>query len=127
MAIGSDGFPIMVHGDRLNVVHCDDIDCTATTSSTLLSGTSTVHPFITIGVDGLPVISFALSSHLALAHCVDLICSDAVLTLVDDWDKVGEYNSVTIGQDGLPIIAYYDEMFQDLKVAHCPDPITCGP
>jgi hypothetical protein len=82
---------------------------------------------ITIGTDGLPLISYRDTTHtnLKVAHCNDLNCTSASLALLDSVGDVGSYTSITIGGDGLGLIAYKDNSNLNLKVAHCRD-ITCS-
>lgn len=47
----------------------------------------------------------------------------SAITTLDATGNVGQDTSVTIGADGLPIISYLDVSNQDLKVAHCDDPL----
>ncbi len=80
---------------------------------------------ITIGVDGLPIISQFDTTYddLEVVHCNDPSCTSASTTIIDDgW--AGQFSSITIGSDGLPVVSYYDHGFGDLKVAHC-DNVAC--
>jgi Calx-beta domain len=43
----------------------------------------------------------------------------AEVTLIDPSPGAGLYASVTVGSDGLGLIAYYDQLSADLRVAHC--------
>jgi hypothetical protein len=81
---------------------------------------------VTIGADGLPLISYydAEFGGLKAAHCADATCTSAERTTVDSDGDVGQYTSVTVGADGLPLISYYDAEFGGLKAAHCAD-ATC--
>ncbi len=91
---------------------------------------------ITIGVDGLPIISYAdiTVEALKVAHCNDVACAGpATITTVDNDGNLGGFSSITIGSDGLPITSYYDATvdFENgidrraLKVAHCND-VACS-
>jgi hypothetical protein len=84
------------------------------------------HTSITIGSDGLPVISYhdATNGDLKVAHCSDTSCTSATITALDSAGVVGLYTSITIGFDGLPVISYFDSTNGDLKVAHCSD-VSC--
>ena len=65
----------------------------------------------TIGVDGLPLISYysgASGGHLKVAHCADPACTSAVTSIVDSASGVGTSVSIVIGVDGLGLISYYD-------------------
>jgi predicted regulator of Ras-like GTPase activity (Roadblock/LC7/MglB family) len=49
-----------------------------------------------------------------------------VLTTVDSAGLVGQYASIAIGADALPVIAYYDAINGDLKVAKCANTACTG-
>mgnify|MGYP001320518367 CR=1 FL=1 len=77
---------------------------------------------ITIGADGLPVISHYDNSNsgLKVTKCGNAACSAGnTHTSVDTTANVGQYTSIAIGPDGLPVISYYDVTSLDLKVAKC--------
>ena len=84
---------------------------------------------LTIGVDGLPVISYYdnYNGDLKVAKCMDAACSaeKTIITALDTLGNVGQHTSIAVGADGVPIIAYYDVTNGDLKVAKCKNP-TCG-
>jgi hypothetical protein len=87
-----------------------------------------MHSSVTIGADGLGLISYydATNADLKVAHCSDAACSSATTITLDSDEDVGMYTSVTIGADGLGLISYYDATHGDLKVAHCANPF-CTP
>jgi hypothetical protein len=78
---------------------------------------------ITIGTDGLPVISYydSTNTNLKVAKCGNASCSAGnTLTIVDSTAaSVGTHTSITIGTDGLPVISYLDETNFNLKVLKC--------
>jgi len=59
---------------------------------------------ITIGSDGLPIISQRYLGDLHVYKCLNLECSEWVNVTVDTTNVL--YNSIAIGLDGLPIIVY---------------------
>lgn len=73
---------------------------------------------ITIGADGLPLISYRdqTANRLKVAHCNDLICSAATITTIN---TPAQHTAITIGSDGLGVISLYDPVVGSLKVAHC--------
>jgi hypothetical protein len=130
ITIGADGLPVISYQDgtawALKVAHCGDPSCTAGNTITTVDDTANTVGFytsITIGRDGLPVISYLDNSvgTLWVAHCGNASCSASnTLTKVDDpANSVGTYTSITIGADGLPVISYQDYSARSLKVAHC--------
>jgi len=125
IAIGRDGLPVISYYDTTNrnlkVAHCSDISCASATlsivdTSEIRGGTTS----IAMDNDGLPVISYTSSPDFTLdlkvAHCSDISCTSAILSLVDPAFSVGLYNSIAIGTDGFPVISYYDSRNGDLKV-----------
>jgi hypothetical protein len=84
-------------------------------------------PSITIGVDGLGLLSYYDTTYgeLKVAHCNNIECSSADISTLDSDGDVGYYNSIAIGTDGLGLISYYDTSRGDLRVAHCDD-IECS-
>src|SRR4029453_10487429 len=77
---------------------------------------------ITIGADGLGVISYSHSvGVLEVAHCSNVECTEATVNPVG-FASVFEYTSITIGADGLPLISYYDGGSGHPRVVPCPHP-----
>ncbi len=139
IAIGADGLPIISYFDdaasTLKVAHCNDLACagqneTITTvddPANLVGNQSS----ITIGADGLPVISYydLTADSLKVAHCNDVACAgqnETITTVDDPTNEVGRATSITIGADGLPIISYIDETADLLKLVHCNDVACAG-
>jgi hypothetical protein len=99
------------------------------TVASIPSGDTGQYTSITIGADGLPIISFydVTNKDLRVAHCERADCSGApTVTTVDSIGDVGRYSSIAIGVDGLPVISYYDATNGDLKVAHCENAACTG-
>jgi hypothetical protein len=129
--IGSDGLPLIAYyntsnADQLRVAHCGNLDCSSSNTISIIAGSGsaldTPGSAITIGADGLPLISF-YTGWLSVAHCGNLECSSGNTTHIVDSSNglVGAYSSVTTGTDGLPLISYHDILNSSLKVAHCGD------
>jgi len=128
IAIGTDGLPTISYYDFSNgallVLHCGDLSCASgnTRSTVDSAGDAGWYSSLTIGADGMPVVSYhnATSGDLRVAHCDEITCAaGGSLTTVDSSGNVGQYTSITIGADGLPVISYYDLTNGNLKVAHC--------
>jgi hypothetical protein len=127
VTVGADGLPLISYVDITNedlrVAHCGNAACNGGNTITTVdsSGTVGLHTSVTVGVDGLPVISYYNMTNwdLKVAHCGNAACSAGnTITTVDSGD-VGWNTSVTLGADGLPLISYVDVTNGDLKVAHC--------
>ena len=82
---------------------------------------------ITIGADGLPIISYydATNDNLKVAHCDNIACTSASVSTVDSAGNVGRDSSITIGVNGLPIISYADSTNGHLKIAYCSN-VACS-
>lgn len=134
ITIGRDGLPLISFNDPaggladLFVAHCLNVFCTQVGVSTVDTGNVGSRSSITIGGDGLGVIShYDLSNqNLKVTHCSNLACSTATTVNVDEFGDVGAQSSMVTGQDGFPLISYLDRDNEDLKVAHCPDSRCAG-
>ena len=125
IAVGTDGLALIAYyespytGGDLKVAHCSNPACTSATFSTLDSdGNVGLNPSLTIGADGLGLISYGdLSTEgIKVAHCSNVPCTAATITPLD---TNASSTSITIGADGLGLISYRDSSADDLKVAHC--------
>ena len=134
IAIGADGFPVLAYrengGQDLKFIHCGDRACAAGNSTVFIDSAGNVGDWVslTIGADGLPVMSYydTGNSDLKVAHCGTADCTvSTTLSTLDTTGTVGSYTSIAIGVDGLPVISYADESAWDLKVAHCGN-VTCN-
>ncbi len=85
---------------------------------------------ITMGADGLPVISYhdTTAGSLKVAKCANVACTGAAsISVVDDpANIVGTNTSIAIGVDGLPVISYRDQSANALKVAKCANAACTG-
>jgi hypothetical protein len=85
VTIGADGLGLISyyysspddHG-TLRVAHCYDVACSGAAATTLASSAGDVgwYPSVTIGADGLPLISYfdATNGDLRAAHCANPLC-----------------------------------------------------
>jgi len=129
ITIGTDGLPIISYTDDvggymgLKVAHCNDTACASASISAVDTNDVGQYSSITIGSDGLPIISYydLYNQALKTAHCNDTACTSASTSTLDNDGNVGFYTSIAIGRDGLPIISYWDGNKGDLKTAHCVD------
>jgi hypothetical protein len=128
MILGADGLGLISYegyaGSHFNlrVAHCNDAACTSATNSTLdSSGDVGGYDSVTIGTDGLGLISYfdQTNGDLKVAHCTDLSCTSATKSTLDSAGNPGSYTSVTIGTDGLGLISYNSGSFTGFRVAHC--------
>jgi hypothetical protein len=133
ITLGADGLPLIAFVDAqsitLRVAHCGDAACTAGNTIMLVQaedprlGRQDKWCSITIGADGLPVLSYyeIENRDLKVAHCGDAFCTPTTNLIItaDSTGWVGEYSSITVGADGLPVVAYVGETNDDLKVLHC--------
>ena len=135
--IGGDGLPVISYHDITNrdlkVAHCGNAACSAANTITTVDSAGDVgqSTSVTIGADGLPVISYEklfFDGDLKVAHCGNAACTAGnTITTVDSAGDVGTSTSVTIGAQDLPVIAYVDDTNDDLKVARCGDAACSTP
>jgi hypothetical protein len=136
ITIGADGLGLISYNDAttdgdLKVFHCSNTVCSSGTATTVDSaGAVGYHTSITIGADGLGLISYNDATpnyDLKVFHCSNTPCSSGTATTVDSAGHVGYFTSITIGADGLGLISYQDATTDgDLKVFHCSNR-TCTP
>ena len=135
ITLGADGLPVISYFDSTNgdlkVAKCVNAACTGASTLTTVDSASFVGQYtsITLGADGLPVISYydQTNGNLKVAKCVNAACTGAsTLTTVDSAGDVGRYTSITLGADGLPVISYFDGTNGDLKVAKCVNAACTG-
>jgi len=133
ITIGTDGLPVISYFDTTNlnlkVAKCGDASCTAAGGFTITpvdtDGQNGSHSSITIGTDGLPIISYAsFNTELRVAKCGNVACTAAggfTITVVDPSAAVIGGTTITLGEDGLPIISYSHFGFtsNELKVLKC--------
>lgn len=126
IAIGRDDLGLISYHSStlgaLRVAHCSNRACSTATKYTIDdSGADVVgqHTSITIGTDGLGLISYrdVTNGALKVAHCNNVLCSSATTATIDTVDAL--WSSITIGSDGLGLISYHDDPNSTLKTAHC--------
>ena len=130
ITIGADGLGLVSYYDfsngDLKVLHCGNLSCTAgnTINSVDTSGNVGQYTSITIGVDGLGLISYhdEENGYLKTLHCGTLLCNSGnTINIVDAAGHEGEASQITIGSDGLGLISYHDITNKSLKILHCGD------
>jgi hypothetical protein len=118
----------------LKVFHCATMDCSSGVATTLDGSANDVGWFssVTIGVDGLGLISYfdITNENLRVFHCANMTCTSGISTTLDISGTVGLYSSIAIGSDGLGLISYNDQhngdfTDLDLKVFHCAN-VACS-
>ncbi|MFC1789478.1 hypothetical protein ACFLYY_00700 [Patescibacteria group bacterium] len=127
IAIGTDGYPIVVYGDEdndlLKAVKCANANCTATTSISTLDNVSYPYPSIAIGTDGYPIVAYSDFGNglIKVVKCANANCT--ATTSVTTLDNVSvasiPYSSIAIGTDGYPMVVYMDRDNGLLKAAKC--------
>ena len=128
ITFGIDGLPLVSYydntNDQLKVLKCGNAACSSGNTITPIDSIIS-HPSqktsITIGTDGLPVISYfdATNFKLNVAKCGDASCTAAGGFTITPVDTGGQHSSITISTDGLPIISYVHSFDQEVRVAKC--------
>src|SRR5207249_7277613 len=103
---------------------CSDATTTRVDTTGLVGDSSS----ITVGADGLALISYrdATNNALKTAHCLNVTCSTATTATVDGGlGTISDPTSIRVGADGLGLISYLDGSRGHLKIAHCVD-VSCA-
>lgn len=121
MAIGTDGYPVISHVDDTNddiyVVKCNDVACSGSDETSTVvydfSATSNIYNSkITIGRDGMPVVSIfedSTNESIYLVYCKSTDCDDDNNTeTVYSGITSGALRTVLMDQTGYPIIVTSD-------------------
>ena len=136
IAIGADGLGLISYYDNTNkdlkVLHCGNAACSGGNTATTVDGAGNLsvgkYSSITIGTDGLGLISYNDGSNLSLKvlHCGNAACNSGNLSsTLDSSGNISGPTSITLGADGLGLISYYNSFpVDDLKVLHCGS-VTC--
>ena len=75
---------------------------------------------VTIGADGLPIVSYAdASAGLKFARCSDPACTTSTNRIVEG--GAGQFSSMVVASDGLPVIASYVPAANNYAVLRCAD------
>ena len=114
---------------QLKLDVCREPNCVLQQAFRLDTASAGLSPSITMGRDGLPLLSYmgnytTSGSDLVVAHCVNVYCTGVTRALVHTGVFTGWYGSITIGADGLGVVAYTDETNHNVEVAHCGD-VAC--
>ena len=132
VTIGADGLGLIAYSgnsvNRLKVAHCSNVACTSATTSNVGGPEDSAfnEVSITIGADGLGLISFIEPKGLfpKIAHCSNVVCSESTVFTPDPQAfNFRQGTSVTIGGDGLGLFSY--EAQASLWVGHCSN-VTCS-
>lgn len=112
MAIGADGFPIIVYARPLGlrVVKCVDVICEQeVTLSIAGNDTDAELPSIAIATDGMPTMTYylpALGGRFMYLRCSTIDCAGPVTRHLVDRAREAHNAALAFGADGLPIVVY---------------------
>jgi hypothetical protein len=111
--------------NTLKVAHCANVACTSAATATIVSSGTVADDYtsVTVGVDGLGLVSYVDGGNLRVAHCANVACSSAGSNAIAA--TAVAYSSIAVGADGLPLVSYLDNGGVDLMVAHCAD-LACS-
>ena len=137
LALDASGNPVVAFhakfpGFQLQVLHCGNPNCTAGNSIELPDSTaSAIDASLALDASGNPVVSYVsvlgLTEGLKVLHCNDPDCSggDESAVVLDPNERIA-WTSLQLDGAGNPVISYYDDLSNDLTVAHCNDPDCAG-
>ncbi len=135
ITIGEDGLGLIVNdagGYHVEVIHCEDYSCSTSVINTIATNFTPeyFYPSITIGPDGLGMISYSdtYTDSLIVATCRDSVCSKVTSLLYRYLAPINGayYTSITIGADDYALISCYDDSLRDLEAVHCTNEF-CNP
>lgn len=136
LAIGSDGYPVVVYLSdtgtsesdqvvRVWVTKCADVECNTASTEEIFSistpfsewGGGISDPVIALGADGNPIVVFGYqsntdyslgqNSYLITVHCLDPGCAAVNVVTHDELgDTAGAAFDIVVPSDGKPVIAY---------------------
>lgn len=93
-------------------------------------GRTGLYSSMALDASGNPVISYydRIRFALRLVHCNDADCAgqDETPLTVDATSATGQYTSLVLDASGNPVIAYYDTINDDLRLAHRNNPGCVG-
>jgi hypothetical protein len=138
LTLDSSGFPVLSYLNALgsiDVTHCNDLACAvgSDTTNTLVDPNGGVpgpaYTSIVLDASGFPVVSYydLLANNLRVGRCLDAACANSIVSTADNvGGSTGAYSSIALDSIGNPIIASYDNVYFDLVVTRCVDPL-CNP
>lgn len=140
ITVGNDGYPLVAYAKAyqstsslggVRVARCNPGLCLSSeTNNIAVSPVGSTREYqgiaITVGRDGLPIVSYADDTgRLHVSRCLNMVCSSR--TTANNIQTSGvEDTSITIGVDSLPVISYGYSTSDDLRFVHCSD-LSCQP
>lgn len=132
IGLSKEGFPIIsyhhLNAGDLKLAYCENIDCSSAKIQLLdWAGDFGYFTDIAVGNSGKVYISYLdrKNGDLRVIRCLDYKCGRAQINVIDKGTGkagyVGEYNSIDITKQGHPVIGYFDNNFNNLKLAICED------
>ena len=131
LAIGTDGYPIITHGDWTSgtegfaVYKCTALDCsTGTNPGTVHTVGQAFAAAVAVGSDGLPLLAAGRARWSGipgvLYKCSSADCSTGAAVANSDFNNDSvSFPDMVIGPDGLPVIVYRETGGNDLIVYKC--------
>ena len=132
IGLSKEGFPIIsyhhLNAGDLKLAYCENIDCSSAKIQ-LLDWAGDFGYFTDIAVSNSGKVYISCldrkNGDLRVIRCLDYKCGRAQINVIDKGTGkagyVGEYNSIDITKQGHPVIGYFDNNFNNLKLAICED------
>jgi hypothetical protein len=125
IALDSNNIPIIAYWDvddfDIKLARCNSLNCNAPIITTVDSGDVGASISLALTITGIPVISYYNSNGtIRLAHCNTIACNAPTFVTIDTVGTGGDHISqMKLTSGDIPVIAYYDSVNQNLKLAIC--------
>jgi hypothetical protein len=143
LALDSSGYPVVSYSDKTNadlkVVHCNDVNCSGAdesiTSPVTTEALTSYFTSLVLDASGYPVVAYTYNDappvgrkSFSVLHCNDVNCAGGDESNVEVvlGGFIDSESSIQLDSSGYPVIAYYDDVSDDLHILHCNDANCAG-
>lgn len=129
LSLDSSNIPTISYYDSsngdLNIVKCNDANCTTNNIITTPDATGTVGLYTSMKLDtsSNPYVAYydSTNGNLKVLRCASPTCGPNSVYVGDTSTDVGRYSAIKLDSNGRPVVSYWDETNGDLKLLHCGD------